>query len=577
MITTNRTMNENLVTIQKDGKLVNINQEKLNVGDIVVIQTADLVSADLKLIEANGLEIDEFEITGEILPVVKRVQNEDVIVYSGSRVIRGSGKGIVTATGKQTEYGRILAQEEEQSQAYKFRVIDQKYFRLAILLLPALFILLARMDNKAIIIAFFTVFSLILNLLQNDPLYKFLIVSRESKVLERNKIQIRDMRALEQMNDLDIMCFDKTGVLTTRQLEIKNLYFSDRIYDTSNGLSGFEKNTAHLVKTTCALCNDILFYEKAEQANPVDRALLKFAQKNGVKLDLLLSQYQRIYEKPFDSENRYMVCGFQTHEAQNSYFAKGDPEIILKMCDQYMTSAGALKKINFDFWLAAKSNIVHITKNGDTVIALAYSRGDSAFPPKKYTFLCLLQLENLLQQGAQYTIQKISERGIRNLLLTGDKAETAAKIGATSGITKGVRACLTGSVMERMELPEIARQASYCSVFARLIPSQKGLLIRQLQQKGHFVAMIGDGANDGIALKVADIGISFTKNSSPIARRFSKILINDLPDLITLLKSAERIRLKIRWFKFFRISLLAGVFYVIYGWGLGFLRIQKMF
>jgi P-type Ca2+ transporter type 2C len=151
-------------------------------------------------------------------------------------------------------------------------------------------------------------------------------------------------------------------------------------------------------------------------------------------------------------------------------------------------------------------------------------------------------------------------------LLTGDRAETAVRISADSGITKNSRIFLTGRTMDRMDLAEVARQAKYCSVFARLLPSQKGVLIRLLQQKGHRVAMVGDGPNDGIALKAADIGISFVENSSPIARRLSKILINELADLLRLIEGAQRIKRRAKHLKLLRILILVVSMLSLYLW-----------
>jgi Ca2+-transporting ATPase len=152
------------------------------------------------------------------------------------------------------------------------------------------------------------------------------------------------------------------------------------------------------------------------------------------------------------------------------------------------------------------------------------------------------------------------------MLLTGDRAETAARVGQEVGITRDAKVYLTGSSMDRMDSAEIARQAAYCSIFARLLPSQKGFLIRLLQQRNHKVAMIGDGPNDGIALKVANIGISYFLNSSPIARRLSKILINDLADLSTLIESARRIKKRDAYLKIFRNTILVGTLLGSYLW-----------
>lgn len=223
--------------------------------------------------------------------------------------------------------------------------------------------------------------------------------------------------------------------------------------------------------------------------------------------------------------------------------------------------------MDFAFWRFNNTYIDAIQQNGDTVIALAYATSDvSGHPPDAYTFLCLLQFENTMQPGVREVIQGLSKNGIRCILLTGDRGETAAKIGRDSGIAEYTTAVLSGKVIDRMDLAEVARQAAYCSIFARLLPSQKGMLIRLLQQRGHWIAMVGDGPNDGIALKVADIGISYGVDSSPIARRLSDILIPNLAGLFRLFISARRIKGRARLMKVVRIFLIGFIILVPYLW-----------
>ena len=556
-------MTGNLVTIVRDGKLVNIDEDNLSKHDMVVLQTADIVPADLKLVEANGLEVDEFDITGELLPVLKRV-GVDVIIYMGSRIIRGTGKGVVVATGGQTEFGKILSQSVEQNRTYKFQFIEKKYLGLVLLLLPAFIIQVTQSNNAIGVITLYLLLSFFLILLQNNELFKYLSVSSELNSLRSFNIQIRDTIALERMSHVDILCLDKTGVLTTRQMEVKNIHLAGGI-SNADDLSTIAESAFHWIKIACALCNDVLFFEKLELANPIDKALISFAIKEGVDARELFLRSKRIYDKPFDSENRYMICGFELDDKEQ-FFAKGDPGVILGMCDRYMTATGDRKKMDFEFLGLNLSSMQAINRSGDTAIALAYTTDTFDITSKNYTFLCLLQLKNPLQPGVRETVKSVTEKGIRSILLTGDRAETAGRVAKECSITKASTMVLTGGTIERMELKEVARQASYCSVFARLIPSQKGVLIRLLQQKGHFVGMVGDGLNDGIALKAADVGISFLKNSSPVARRFSKILINDLTDLLRLFEGAERIKWRIGQLRSLRIFMIVSLLLSSYMW-----------
>lgn len=557
------TLTGNLVTIVRDGKLVNMDEESLCKDDIVVLQTADIVPADLNLIEAHGLEVDEFDITGELLPVLKRVE-EDENLYMGSRIIKGTGKGVVLATGEQTEFGKVLNQSWEQNHPYQIRFFEKKYLSLVLLLLPPFMIQVATSNHIAGVIVFYLLLAVILVLLQNYELFRYILVSYEGKNLERSKIQIRDIKTLERISRMDILCFDKTGVLTTREMDVKHIHLAGTTLNIDE-VSTIDKSLLRWMKMACALCNDVLFFEKLELANPIDKALITFALKKEMDVRELFLRSKRIYDQPFDSENRYMVCGFDL-AGRDQYFAKGDPGVILRMCSQYMTVTGDKKKMDGEFWRMNLLNMQAVNQSSDTVIALAYTTDTSDNVPNNFTFLCLLQLENPLQPGVRETIKEITKKGIKSYLFTGDRAETAGKIAEKCGITQDAMMVLTGGTIARMALREVARQSSFCSVFARLIPSQKGILIRLLQEKGHCVGMVGDGVNDGIALRVADVGISFQKNSSPIARRFSKILIHNLTDLLRLIESAERIKWRVERLKALRTFVIAFLLLSLYLW-----------
>lgn len=554
----------NSVTIFKEGKRVNIEAENLCKDDIVILQTGDIVPADLTLIKAKGLEIDEFDITGEIMPVVKKVSDTDVPLYMGSRVLKGTGEAVVVATGEQTEYGKIMRQSWELEQPFEFSFIRGFNFIFLLLLLPASVLVYAISGNFILATATYLLLSTLSILLQSDDLFRYLLIRKELKTFQSHHLEIREPGIIERMGQINTICFDKTGVLTTRDIRVSRLYFPDGSIDSKNfpGKNG----TARLVMLGSALCNDVFFYEKVEQANPVDQALIAFAQEHEIDVQELFSQVNRFYEKPFDSENRYMASGFELNNGETYYFIKGDPGIISTKCNSYLTVTGEVRKPDPRFWHMNISHIEAITRNGDTAIALAYAPGTPHEPPSNYMFLCIFQLENSLQPETRNIIRLVKEAGIRSFLLTGDRAETALRIGKDSGIVGDTNAFLTGRDIEKMGWSEVIRQSSYCSIFARLIPSQKGVLIALLQQNGHSIAMVGDGPNDGIALKVADVGISFVKNSSPIARRLSKILINNLADLQMLIEGARELQARIKRFKLYRVLILAASLLGFYTW-----------
>jgi magnesium-transporting ATPase (P-type) len=543
------------------GKIISVVEGDLCKGDVLLLQAGDLVPADLKLIEARGLEVDEFDLTGEIMPVGKKADGQGSFVYRGSRVTRGYGKGVVIATGEETEYGEILKQRWGQVK-YEFpSLVKRRYFVLLVFLLPPFVFSLTQHGNLALVYIVYLAMAFFVILMQNNELVKYVLTLSEVKKLTRQDIQIRDETSFDSVNNINTVCFDKTGVLTTREIEVKHVHFADEKPDTDPFSSN--KRISHLTEIACALCNDVIFFEKINQADPIDRALISFASKNGVDINEIASKYKRIYEKPFDPADRYMSCGFEV-EDKKVHFAKGDPDVILRMCKNYITASGVEKKADPGFLLSINAKTYSISQKGDVAIALAYSSSTSETPPSHYSFLGILHLTNPVKPGAPEVVRNLKREGKRTLILTGDRPETAMKIAEEIGIGNKSDHCLTGKAMTEMALQDIAKQSDHISVFARLSPSQKGVLIMLLQQRNNSVVMVGDGANDTIALKVADVGVAFVENSSPLAKRVAKIFINDLADLLTLVQSAKRIQSRIRYLMWFKAAVLTSMLLILY-------------
>jgi len=522
----------------RKGMIVNIAADDLRVGDLVLIQTGDIVPADLKLLEAFHLELDEFGLAGEIMPVPKCVKPEaEVRVFQGSHVLRGHGKGVVTAAGEDTEYGKILKQSGRYSKDEKIQLIKKGHFVLLFLLVPALLIRLKYYDDHTLIYISYALLAFLLLLLQNDKLLKSLVLRRLQKKLFKRNIFLRHEGVLDDITKVDVFCFDKTGVLTSRDIKVKEIYLGG---GNSSCDCVRDRETWDIIMIGCTLCHDRAYHQTMALANPLDRALMSFAEENGVNIDESLRQYQRIYQKPFNSEERYMACGYEhVYSGKRIYFAKGDPEVLLKKCNSYVTPLGEKRSLDLSFLSAVRVKMEEMSHDGSVIIALACSENSFVKPPSSYTFLCLFRLENPLKPDAKAVLRELSEKGIRNVILTGDRTETALRIGAETGIENAAKFYLTGRNIEQMALSEVARQCEYVSVFTRLSPSQKGIITRIFQQRGHRVAVIGDGTNDVVALKSADVGISFVERSSPMAKRAAKVLINDLTDILRVVETAR--------------------------------------
>jgi Ca2+-transporting ATPase len=353
-------------------------------------------------------------------------------------------------------------------------------------------------------------------------------------------------------------------VLTTRDIKVREIYLG-------GGNSSIDcvrnRETWDTIMIGCTLCHDFAYHQTMAFANPVDRALISFSQENGVNINESLHEYQRIYQKPFNSEERYMACGYDhVYSGKRIYFAKGDPEVLLKKCNSYVTPLGDRRSKDFSFLSALRVKMKEMGYGGSAVIALAYSENSFVGPPSSYTFLCLLRLENPLKPDAKAVLRELGEKGIRNVIFTGDRTETALRMAVETGVENAAKFYLTGRDIEKMPLSEVAKQSEYVSVFTRLSPSEKGIITRIFQRRGHRVAVIGDGTNDVIALKSADVGISFVERSSPMAKRAAKVLINDLTDILRVVKAARHAHWQVGFIAacitlLFLMLLFGGYFY----------------
>jgi Ca2+-transporting ATPase len=555
-------MSRNSVTIDKGGRLINIDEEKISTGDLVVVQAGEIVPADIRLLEAEGLEVDEFKLTGELLPVGKKAEKEKDLILRGSRVVRGYGKGKAIAIGSDTEYGKILKSHIQSNAPGKIILIKKKYFWLIAILSPLLWRNPTETGAYLSNLLFFLSFSIILILLQNNDLYKYYLSKWIAGKFGKKMGYLIAPDLLLKIYDVNYFCFDKTGVLTSRQIDVKELFFPE---NNSTISSLIEDNPLFsATKKALVLCNDVFYLEKIGTSNPIDRAMFRFAERNKVDVSEIFSIHTRILEEPFDSEKRFMSAGFKSFDGSNHFFIKGDPEVVLPKCNHYLSSNGERKNIDFQIRAGIDRKLSDIFQNGNTAIAIAYTDENPGKTTKKFALLCIVEFQSPLHPDSRSIIKRIQREKKRALLLTGDRHETALSVALMSGIADDPNEYLTGKMISKMSLSEVSIQSKFCSVFARLKPSQKGVLIRLFQQQGHKVMMIGDGANDGIALRVADIGVSFFHNSSPIARNVAGILVNDLGEIKTIIDTAKRTRLLLSQLKIVRVGLIALMLLSVY-------------
>jgi Ca2+-transporting ATPase len=580
-------LTDNIVKVIRGREITLIREEELNKdkGEQVIFQTGDIIPADIRLLEANNLDMDEFDLTGEIKPVRKKATGEETdtafdrsnMVFRGTRVLRGSGKGIVVATGENTEYGKILTQANKTAVKtsellrYNFTSQLKQHIYLQIPIIPAFLWMLLHRANLEFILYLYLATNLWLIVFEHQVIFNYIILSVSNRFLFKKGIIVRGFSVFDSLKDIDIICFDKTGVITYRYMDVSGLLIGGEKIDTKSYTQKNEILT--YIFNGCVLCNDIVFLEELGKLNPFDMALIDFAREHGFSVEEIRKKYERVYEVPFNSENRHMVAGYTDRINKNIlFYTKGDPDVILNKCNRYVTLSGETKKIDGDFLLMIREAWDNALQKGGSVIAMALKTLDYSdaidydrYSSGGYVFLSLIILENLPKKEAEVVVKKLSQTGLRCLMLTGDITATAQRVAEKVGFKNAGRYFITGIDMEKMSISDISVQSDYVEIFTRLSPSQKGIVVEVLKRKGHRVAMIGDGVNDVIALKLADLSISFKEKSSALAQKVSDVLINsDLKDVLRLIKTGRRIGRKVKLTNYTRIMAMALLLFFVY-------------
>jgi Ca2+-transporting ATPase len=532
-----------------------LNHATLKEGDVVAIAAGDRVPADLRLLEAEDLEVDEFDLSGEIAPVPKRTDAEESgRVLRGSRVLRGRGLGVVVAAGERTEYGQILRQPPIGASRPETPPFRTRHLVLPLALAAALLLRLLHGGEPLTALATYGGAALLLWRLQDHGRLRSAALQRQRAALARSGVRLRDAQALQAMLSVDLIGFDKTGVLTSRDLKVRWVFLGGEWADGAAVAGG---GAWHLVLTACALCHDAGSPDRRSDIGPLDRALMAYAAEHGLETAAARWGHPRIYLKPFLPGERYMAAGFARGGGGAFYFAKGDPEAILKICAGFMARCGETRPMDPGFRAQVLGAVETAARDGSIVLALAYAEGAS--PPPAYRFLCLVQLENPVTPQAGPTVRALASKGIRSIMLTGDRIESALGAAHRSGIQSAAGLFLTGKDLSKMDFAEIVRQSAYVSVYARLLPSQKGLVVNALRQAGYRVAMVGDGANDAIAMRAAEVGVGFSGYGAPLARRSARVLIRNLSDILRVIEAAQAGRRRARVLAALAAVLLFGL------------------
>ena len=550
-------------SVLRSGERHTVPGEALVPGDVVLLEAGDKVPADIRLLEANGLQVQEAILTGESVPVEKGLEavaanaavgDRFCMAFSGTLVASGQGKGVVVATGASTEIGRIsgLLSEVETLTTPLVRQMDifARWLTVLILLVAGVLLVFGYfVGHHEFGEMFIAVVALsVAAIPEGLPAVLTITLAVGVRAMAQRNAIVRRLPAIETLGSVSVICTDKTGTLTRNEMAVASLITSEAVLGVAGDGYGPDGAITRAGRTVspadlpllaelaraATLCNDARLHEsKGEwtvEGDPMEGALLAFAAKAGIDGTDTRRVWARTDLIPFDSKHRFMASLHHDHEGHAVIFVKGAPERILAMCRVQRVASGAEQPVDLNHWHAKAEEVAAA---GQRVLAIALR----AVPPEHTVLehqdvegmLVLIGMVGFIDPPRPEAIAAVAEchsAGITVKMITGDHAGTAAAIARQIGL-KHPRPVVTGAQLEAMSDAELAAIVRETDVFARTSPEHKLRLVMALQSHGLTVAMTGDGVNDAPALKRADAGIAMGKKGSEAAKEAAEFVLAD--------------------------------------------------
>jgi Ca2+-transporting ATPase len=567
--------------VLRNGKEVVIDAKEVVPGDILILEAGDRIAADARIIEAFDLKLDEAVLTGESTPVNKtnekipsntRVSDRKNCVFMATHVIYGRGKAVVTATGMNTEFGKIaeMVQEVEEEETPLKRKLEDFAKKLAKFIVVICFIIFGLELYETLFVLKITgTTEIIKNLIDEFMIAVALAVSAVpeglpaivtvtlalgARELAKKNAIIRKLASAETLGSTTMICVDKTGTITKGEMTVRKILVNNEIIDVSGvgyeSKGEFTKNNSKIdpskdedlmqLLKIGVLCNNASYDGERITGDPTEGALLVAAAKTKISKEELENEFKRVYEIPFSSERKRMTTINQVGKKKIAY-VKGAPEIIIGRCTHIYIN-NRIKRLSE----SEKKEILKINEKMASealrVLAFAYREVPDKFKEdeaeKDLIFVGLMGMIDPPREEAKEANKKCEEAGIKTVMITGDHKLTAIAIAKEIGMLKGNEMVLTGDELDKMSDEEFDKIVEKVKVYARVSPEHKIKIVKALKKKGHIVAMTGDGVNDAPALKQADIGVAMGITGTDVSKEASDMILAD-DNFATIVKAVE--------------------------------------
>ena len=532
-----RSLVPHVARLRRSGVIRDVASEEVVPGDIVELESGMSVTADMRLIEATGLEADESTFTGESMPVAKAAELECAVetpvadranmLHAGTSIVEGRAIAVVTQTGARSQLGNIdvtLAEAAKSAGAIplvrRMAVLARQIALIAVALIVVLGLLLALEGQGWREIVLLAIALAVAAIPEGLPVAVTVALSAAASRMARRNVIVRALPAVEGLGACTLIASDKTGTLTVNRLTVERVVLPDgRAVARADWRSGDVDHALARLGEAAGLCNEAQLREHGSPVgDAVDLALLDFARENGSEVERLIAA-DRIAIVPYEPALRYAAVE-AAWESEPHTVVKGAPETVLPMC----RDAGGQAQDMAD-GLAAE---------GYRVLALARGRTRAGDGPirdhlRDLELLGFVGLTDPLRHGVVEAVAKCRAAGIAVAMITGDHPATALAIARQLGMDVDADSVVTGQELQRHagDPAAFAAQVAGKQVFARTEPAQKLAIVQALEQAGHIVAVTGDGVNDGPALRMADIGIAMGRSGTDVARGASDLVLAD--------------------------------------------------
>lgn len=540
--------------VLRDGKLTQVKSEDLVVGDVIVLEAGDAIPADCRILESYSMKVEEAAITGESVPVNKimdiimlQENSLDIalgdrtnMLYSGSTVVYGRGKAVVTSIGMDTEMGKIasaLSTEEKEQTPLQKKMAELSKVLTKIVIAICVFVFVfgiirsGTFTGKVVLDTFLIAIALAVAAIPEGlPAVVTIVLSIGVTAMAKRQALMRKLTAVETLGCTQIICSDKTGTLTQNKMTVVDQYTPDKM----------------LIAKAMALCSDaeIEKGDKESKGEPTEAALVNFANSLNLPKYELVKEYPRIGEAPFDSERKMMSTVHKSEKEGIIQYTKGACEMLIEKCTAYL-KGNEVVPMTEEFKQEIKVQIKNFADKAYRTLGAAYKKYDKE--PKDFEidtlendliFIGFVGMIDPCRPEVYEAIKECRTAGIRPVMITGDHKDTAVAIGKDLGIVTDASQAMTGQDIENLSDEELVEAVKRCSIFARVQPEHKTRIVNAFKSQNLITAMTGDGVNDAPSIKAADIGVSMGITGTDVTKGASDMVLAD-DNFATIVNAVE--------------------------------------